>query len=59
MSNESRISSLSEYMAWVKDASKEKEENLKQLALLYLLDPDGLKLELHVGGFSIPTGAMP
>ena len=50
MSNESRISSLSEYMAWVKDASKEKEENLKQLALLYLLDPDGLKLELHVGG---------
>ena len=59
MSNESRISSLSEYMAWVKDASKEKEENLKQLALLYLLDPDGLKLELHVGGFSIPTGAVP
>ncbi|EOF5965213.1 FRG domain-containing protein [Salmonella enterica] len=35
MTNKTKISSLSEYMAWVKDASKEKEANLKQLALLY------------------------
>ncbi|EIY6646913.1 FRG domain-containing protein [Salmonella enterica] len=35
MTNETRISSLSEYMAWVKDASKEKDVNLKQLTLLY------------------------
>ncbi|GKQ11290.1 hypothetical protein NUKP79_50110 [Klebsiella quasipneumoniae] len=52
MTNEIRISSSSEYTAWVKDASKEKEANLKQLALLYLLDPDGHKLELHVGDLS-------
>ena len=58
ISNEIRISSLSEYMAWVKDGSKEKDANLKQLALLYLLDPDGHKLAA-CGRFSISTGAMP
>ncbi|ECC9552432.1 hypothetical protein DTF12_00300 [Salmonella enterica subsp. salamae] len=39
-------------MAWVKDGSKEKDANLKQFALLYLLDPDGHKLELHVGNLA-------